>query len=200
MYEPPTIRTELPKVPGSAVEIVSPRRCEKIATYMSETVRLFADAWKVLIGRFPSARIEEADGVVSCIGNVSQVFFNASIINRPAVTHHELRALLDTAAERAADCHHPCGVIVREDWLPSGWGGAHPRRGTGAPLVPMTGMETTELLPPRRPAASAEIRRVASDATARDLVELNAHAYGHGRRCLRVYRQHVPLARRQFRL
>ena len=41
----------------------------------------------------------------------------------------------------------------------------------------MTGMEGDELLPPRRLPAKLEIRRVADDATARDLAELNAHAF-----------------------
>ena len=143
---------------------------------MSDTVRLFADAWKVMVGRLPSPRIEEADGVVSCFGNVPLMFLNISIVDRPAATPQELRRLLDTAAAHRATCAHPAGVLVREDWLPAGWEDVV--KGAGlAVALPMTGMEADELLPPRRSPPALEIRRVVDDATARDLAHVNAHAY-----------------------
>ncbi len=133
-----------------------------------ETIRLFAEAWKLLVGRLPSPRIEEADGVVSVFGNVPLIFFNVSILGRSVATHNELHAMLNTAAGRAAGCEQSSGVILREDWLPSGW--ERLIEGAGlAPVISMTGMETTELMPPRRPPVKLDIRRVADDATARDL-------------------------------
>ncbi len=144
---------------------------------MDDAVRLFSDAWKVLVGRLPSPHIEDADGVASCIGNVPLIFLNVSIISRPAETSEQLRALLDTAAKRSAACEHPAGLIVREDWLPDGWEGLVEEVGL-APVLGMTGMECAALLPPRRPAPALEILRISSDELARDLAELNAHAYG----------------------
>ncbi len=143
---------------------------------MSDTIRLFADAWKVITGRLPSARIEEADGVVSCFGNVPLLFLNIFIIDRHSESQLELRALLKIAAERALTCKHPSGVLLREDWLSAGWEDVIKEAGL-APIVPMTGMEGDELLPPRRAPAKLEVRRVTDDAMARDLAELNAHAY-----------------------
>lgn len=129
-----------------------------------------------MVGRLPQPRIEEAAGVVSCFGNVPLIFLNVSVVDRPAATHGELRALLNTVAERSATCQHPSGVILRQDWLPIGWENLIDEAGL-APMILMTGMEAAEILPPRRPPAKLEIRRVANDATARDLAELNAHAY-----------------------
>jgi GNAT superfamily N-acetyltransferase len=143
---------------------------------MSEPVRLFADAWKLMVEQLPTPRIEESDGVATCFGNVPLIFFNASIVVRPAATADELRALLNETARRASACQHPSGVLLREDWLPAGWTDVIKERGL-APMVPMTGMEGAELLPARRPPAKLEILRVANDAMARDLAELNAQAY-----------------------
>jgi GNAT superfamily N-acetyltransferase len=42
----------------------------------------------------------------------------------------------------------------------------------------MTGMATSQLLPPRRPPPELEFRRVSDEATARDLAMINGQAYG----------------------
>ena len=155
---------------------MQPKRRVLASWEMTDTVRLFADAWKVMVGRMPSPRIEEADGVTVCFGNVPLVFLNVSIVNRPAQTIADLRGLLATAAKYSGAAEHPCGVLVREDWLPAGWEAVVEQAGL-APVLPMTSMEARELLPPKRPPANLDIRRVTSDGLARDLAELNAHAY-----------------------
>jgi hypothetical protein len=143
---------------------------------MNDTIRLIADAWKAMAGRLPSSIIQEADGVASCMANVPLFFLNASILLRPAATIDELQAQLDVAAKLAAGCEHPRGVIVREDWMPSGWESVMQKAGL-VPVLPMTDMEAFELLPPRREPAKLDIRRVENDKMARDLAILNAHAY-----------------------
>lgn len=143
---------------------------------MDDTVRLFADAWKLMVGRLPSGRIEERDGVVSCFGNVPLIFLNISVVDRQANTPAELRALLNTAAAHAAASEHPCGILLREDWLPGGWQDVVKDAGL-VPIIPMTGMAGDDLLPPRRPPATLELRQVVDDATARDLAHVNAHGY-----------------------
>ena len=74
-----------------------------------------------MVGRMPSPRVESAAGVTSCFGNVPLMFLNVSIVDRPAATSDDLRALLNTAAQRSASCEYPSGIILREDWLPSEW-------------------------------------------------------------------------------
>jgi GNAT superfamily N-acetyltransferase len=143
---------------------------------MNDTARLAADAWKNMVQRLPTARVQEANGVASCMGNVPLYFLNASILLRPAATLDELRILLDAEAELSSWCKFPRGVIIREDWMPSGWEALAHRAGF-EPVMPMTDMEAFELLPPRRPLPALDIRRVKNDGMARDLAEINAVAY-----------------------
>lgn len=128
-----------------------------------------------MVERLPSSRIEIADGVASCLGNVPLFFLNASILERPATTPDDLRSLLHLTARRSAG-PYPWGVMAREDWLPQGWEPVIGEAGL-AVVMPMTGMETAEILPPRRPAPRLDIRRIENDSMARDLAVLNAHAY-----------------------
>lgn len=74
---------------------------------MSDTVQLFVDAWKLMVGRLPLPTIKEDDGVVSCFGNVPLIFLNLSIVERPAETDDELRIFLNTAVRHAAICKYP---------------------------------------------------------------------------------------------
>ena len=60
-------------------------------------MRLFAEAWKLIVGRLSAHTIEEADGVISGFGNVPPIVLNISIVGRPAGTPHELFGLLNTA-------------------------------------------------------------------------------------------------------
>jgi len=144
---------------------------------LTDTVRLFIDAWQLMTGRLPSPQFAEADGVASCFSDVPNLFFNLWIQGRPAVTAAEFQVLLDTATKRAAAAAHPVGGVVREDWVPGGWEALIAERGL-QPMMLMTGMEAEDLLPPRRPPANLDIRRVVDDAVARDLAILNANAYG----------------------
>ena len=143
---------------------------------MSDTVQLFVDAWKLMVGRLPLPTIKEDDGVVSCFGNVPLIFLNLSIVERPAETDDELRVFLNTAVRHAANCKYPSGVLLRQDWLPAGWENLI-REAHFAPMVQLTGMETDDLLPPRHPLPNLDVRLVVNDAMASDLAELNALAY-----------------------
>jgi GNAT superfamily N-acetyltransferase len=115
--------------------------------------------------------------VVSCFGNVPLIFFNVSILERPALSADELRALLDVAAQRAKKSSFPAALMLRDDWVPEGWQDVAASYGL-APTLPLTGMETEDLLAPRRAPAALEIRKVDGDTRAREVAELNAQAYG----------------------
>jgi ribosomal protein S18 acetylase RimI-like enzyme len=143
---------------------------------MSDTVEVFIEAWKLMTARFASHRIQEGDGVASCFGNVPLLFFNLWVQSRPVASSDELRALLATGKERAAECAHPTGGILRVDWLPAGWEVSVQEAGLARTMT-LTGMESGPLLAARRPAAAIEIRRVADDVGARDLAMVNARAY-----------------------
>lgn len=143
----------------------------------TDNVRLFVEAWKLMTGRLPSPHFSEADGLAACFSDVPDLFFNLWIQSQPASDEASFNALLQTASARAAASAHPVGGIVCEDWAPASWGELAAEAGL-APMVPMTGMEADDLLPPRRPAPDLSIRRVVDDASARDLALLNADAYG----------------------
>lgn len=143
----------------------------------TENERLFIEAWKLMTGRLPSPRFSEADGLTICFADVPNLFFNLWIQGQPAATPEAFEALLRTASERAATTHNTVGGIVSEALSPAGWESLAAKAGL-TPMVPMTGMEADELLPPRRPLPALDIRRVTDDAGARDLALLNADAYG----------------------
>lgn len=144
---------------------------------MQDATDLFINAWRLMNRRFESSSFEQRDGVASCFGHVPLLFFNLSILSRPASTPDAFRGQLRTAASHGATCAHPTGIVLQEDWMPAGWEAVLAEEGL-APMMPMTAMEAGELLPPRRPAPpELEIRRVADDRAARHVAELNAHAY-----------------------
>jgi GNAT superfamily N-acetyltransferase len=143
---------------------------------MIDGVSLFVDAWKLMVGRMPQPTIREEHGIVSCFANVSLTLLNVSIVTRPAETSRELRALLDTAADHAEACTHPTSVLLREDWLPTGWVYLVAEAGL-SPMIPLTTMETEAVAPPVRALPKLDARRIADDAMARDLARLNALAY-----------------------
>jgi len=144
---------------------------------MRETVQLMTEAWQVMVGRLPSPYVESGAGVATCFGNDSLMFFNVSLIERPAAGAEDFRGLLGTVAARAKHCPHASALVVREDWAPADWE-ALLAEGGWAKMMTLTGMETTAVRPPRRAPAALEMRRVTDLATARDLAELNAQAYG----------------------
>jgi ribosomal protein S18 acetylase RimI-like enzyme len=89
-----------------------------------------------------------------------------------------LRRFVATARQQLAVCAHPSMILVCPEWLPAGWEAITAELGL-VQAMNLTGMETAELLPVRRPAPAAlDIRRVTDVAAARDLAIINAHAYG----------------------
>jgi ribosomal protein S18 acetylase RimI-like enzyme len=137
---------------------------------------MFTEAWRLMTSRFPAPEIEEAGVITTCFGNVPLLFFNLWIQQKPALTEEEFRVMLSLAKERAARCPQPSGGVLREDWLPLGWE-AMAADYELAPMLAMTGMEASHILPSRRPLPDLEIRRVTDDATATDLANVNALAY-----------------------
>ncbi len=143
----------------------------------AQPVVLFIEAWRQMTERLPSPRFANENGVASCFSNVPNLFFNLWVQSQPATAEEEFRALIATAAQRAATSAFQTGGIIRVDWSPAGWEEIAKAAGL-APMVPMISMETDSLLEPRRPPADLNIRRVVDDKGARDLAILNARAYG----------------------
>jgi hypothetical protein len=145
--------------------------------HANESVRLLINAWKLMVGRLPDGRIHHEDGVASCLGHVPLPFFNFSMNDRPLTDAADVRRFFENVDRATAACAHPSMIALCEDWAPADWGQVASDHGL-ATMMQLTGMETDQVLPPRRPAPALEIRRVADDAAARDLAVINAHAYG----------------------
>ncbi|HRE43945.1 MAG TPA: GNAT family N-acetyltransferase [Terricaulis sp.] len=144
----------------------------------TDPVRVFADAWRLMTGRLPGSQFKEADALVSCFCDVPSFFFNVWIPTAPTAAPEAFENVLREGVSRAQSAAHPVGALLREDWLPADWQALAANHGF-VPAVPMTPMEAEDLAPPRRPQpAELQIRRVASDAGARELAQLNADAYG----------------------
>ena len=152
-------------------------QCGILTLMPLDSVQVMVEAFKRFAQRFRSPLIGEGDGIAHSFGNVPLLFFNAWIQTRPASTPTEMRSLLQTGIERAATCSYPAAGILRPDWLPAGWEELVREAGL-APLMSLSGMEALHIIGPRRLPPSIQIRRVTDEATARDLAEVNALAYG----------------------
>lgn len=142
-----------------------------------ENVRVLIEAWKLMVGRLPTAKIEHSGGLATMFGHVPLPFFNLSAPDRPLKDAEDLHAMLALARQRATVCEHGSIVGLCEAWVPMDWERVAAQEGF-APMLKITGMATDELLPPRRPLPELEFRRVAEEATARDLAMINGQAYG----------------------
>jgi len=141
-----------------------------------ETVRVLIEAWKLMVGRFPGARIEHAQSVATTFANLPLPFLNLSMPDRPLRDVQALRAALTVIKHRAKSCEHASLVALCEPWAPPDWERVVEEEGFALALN-MTGMATDQLLPPRRPLPELEFRRVTDEATARDLAMINGQAY-----------------------
>jgi GNAT superfamily N-acetyltransferase len=88
-----------------------------------------------------------------------------------------LRGALAVVRERAKTCEFPSLLALCEAWAPVEWEPLALEEGFGMALN-MSGMAADRLLPPRRGLPKLAFRRVADEATARDLAMINAQAYG----------------------
>jgi len=142
-----------------------------------ESVEVLIDAWKLMVGRLPDAKIEHAGGVATMFAHVPLPFFNLSTPDRPLVEAADLRRVLAVTKERAKACSHGSVFALCEAWAPVDWERVAGQEGFALALN-MTGMAAGELLPSRRATPELEFRRVLDETTARDLALINAQAYG----------------------
>ncbi len=143
---------------------------------IKESVQLFVDAWKMVVGRLPSGTVEHSDGVVAALGNVAFPVLNMCLHDSPMADMADVRRRLGLAIERAAHCPFPWYLGLCVDWIPEGWEAVAEEYAL-EPVTTIIGMATDNLQPPRRPLPDVEYRRVQNEATARDLAELNTRAY-----------------------
>lgn len=144
---------------------------------VTEAVESLIDAWSVFARRFPQGRVEHLDGVTVTWADVPLPFLNVAILDSPCADRDDLRRRLDALLAHLADARHPWFAALCEEWAPEGWRDVVAEAGLHE-AMPLTGMVTERLVPPRRPAPALELRRVDDAAARRAVAELNNVAYG----------------------
>ena len=143
---------------------------------IKESVQLYIESWKLFVRRLPSGTVEHSDGVVAALGNVAISFLNLCFHDSPMVDIVDVRRRLGLAIERAAHCPFQWLLGLCVDWIPEGWEAVAGEYALET-VTTTIGMATDHLQPPRRSLPKMEYRRVQDEVTARDLADLNMHAY-----------------------
>ena len=143
----------------------------------ADSIGALIDAWRTLVGRFPGATLERADGVATTFAHVPLPLMNLSILDRPAVDEADFSRALGVARDRARSCNHGSLVVVCPQWAPRRWRSLAAEAGLEVSDA-MTGMAADALAPPRRAPPAIDFQRVGDPATANDIAVVNAHAYG----------------------
>ena len=142
----------------------------------AENVEVLIAAWKLMVGRFPGATVEQAQSVATTFAQLPLPFLNVSTLDRPLAAESDFSAALAIVKQRAKSCQYDSFAALCEPWAPPEWERIAAAEGFTLALK-MTGMATNQLLPPRRPLPELEFRRVADETTARDLAMINGQAY-----------------------
>ena len=145
-------------------------------TDRNESNELLIGAWSRFSENFPTGTVERRDGVAMTLANVLLPFLNICHLERAPGNGDELRDQLRVGVDAGQTGGNPWMFSVCADWLPEGWEQVAEEEGLEVSMS-LTGMAADALLPPRRPLPELEIRRVDDEKTARDIAELNAHAY-----------------------
>lgn len=141
-----------------------------------ESVRCLAGAWTAFGSRFPGGRVDRLDGVSVFWADVPLSFLNLGLVDTPCADSAQLRRRLDALLEHLAEAEHPWLGCLCEEWVPSDWRDTVEAAGLHV-AMPLTGMVTEHLVPPRRPPPPLSLRRVADEASRRAVAELNTMAY-----------------------
>lgn len=144
----------------------------------SDSVRTLIDAWKLMVGRFPGNSISQADGLAAIYANREIAFFNFTVFDSPLADLEAVRQGFRRARTRAAQCPHPSMLAFAQDWMAPGWQAVAAEEGV-VPAMNMVAMVADDILPPRRPPPALTYRVIADPASARDIMMVNAHAYGY---------------------
>ena len=143
---------------------------------VAESVETLRGAWGSFARRFPGGRIEPLDGVSLLWADVPLSFLNMALLDTPCPDAGELRRRLDGTLAHLADAPHPWLACLCEEWVSDDWREVVEAAGLHV-LMPMTGMVTEQLEPPRREPPSLDLRRVREPADRRSVGSLNDAAY-----------------------
>ena len=152
---------------------------------MIDLVRECATQWpeflKVCARDASGGTIWEGDGVGAAWANTPFLISNGTFLTRPAEDAHDLEQRISMAVEFASGTDLPWLFYVCQDWIPTALHSQYDAifsRFHLFPVMRMTGMVTTEILPARRPMPDVRIERVATEEQRYAATDLQAFAYG----------------------
>jgi ribosomal protein S18 acetylase RimI-like enzyme len=142
----------------------------------TEPMSLFMEAWKKMVVTLPSPNLDEHGAVTNRLSDTPNLFFNLWFQNRPTPDEASFREMLRTGKAQAEGWHQFAGGIISSAWSPPNWHELVAEEGL-AVLLNMVGMEAEAIVPPSRPPAEIEIRRITTEEAAHATAMINARAY-----------------------
>jgi len=122
----------------------------------------------------------EGDGVGAAWANTPFPICNGTFLTRPVKDAADLERRMNAAVEFAAGADLPWVFFVCQGWIPEdlrpGLEAAFSQAGL-AMITQMMGMVATGILPPRRPPAELQMRRIVTQEQRREATDLQAFAY-----------------------
>jgi GNAT superfamily N-acetyltransferase len=150
-------------------------------TELHESNAQFIDAWEFWTRRSRAGEVRSLPGLEIRWMGATWPICNLTFLANPVEDEADLARRIEAAVSHAGTRHLPWLFFLCTNWLPEDLrGSAEPlfaRHGL-VPVVPMTGMVTDDLLPPRRPLPELEFRPVRDAESRRAAGEINCIGYG----------------------
>lgn len=141
------------------------------------TAACFVDAWRYLAGQYPGHLLAQVGPVAITLSRTDCPFFNMITISGRTEDEAALRLAMATARGYAEGCPHDAMLLLSPDGMPPGAADILASEGVSFSMS-MWGMATDTLTPLRRAEPPLDFRIASDEATALDLGQVNADAYG----------------------
>jgi GNAT superfamily N-acetyltransferase len=143
------------------------------------SVRQFVEAWRLMFARLPSARVGSGDGVEYVFSGLPVGFFNIAFLTARGDSGEALQARGRAACAWAADTSAPWLLTMTHEALAPGVDAAAALDAAGfAPMLQLTGMLATRVVPGAAPPAALELLVPGDEAGCAALLDVNSAAYG----------------------
>ena len=143
------------------------------------SIRQFVEAWRLMFAGLAAARVGSGAGVEYVFSGLPVGFFNIAFLTARGDSGEALQARGRSACAWAADKGVPWLLTVTLEALAPGVDAAAALDAAGfAPMLPLTGMLATRVLPGAAPPAGLQLRVPQDEAGCAALLDVNSAAYG----------------------
>ena len=143
------------------------------------SIRQFHEAWRLMFAGLPTASTGGVDGVAYVFSGLPVGFFNIAFLSARDDSAGRLQARARAASEWAADKGVPWLLLATHEALAPGVDAAAALDAAGfAPMLPLTGMLASRVLPGAAPPAALQLQVPQDDAGCAALLDVNSAAYG----------------------